>query len=113
MEKDTVGLKIAKYDSLSTVVSILRKYTDFSISEIMSRINNNDYVLLFDYTDHEGVKTIIKCYSELKDNSIEASLFEMDDEPTSIDLLNNLNQMYSEISDEVDAMMDAEAEEDD
>ncbi len=108
MEKDTIGLKIAKYNSIGDAIKILRKHTALSIGELSSRISNNKYVLEFDYIDHEGVKTIISCYEELKEKGIESSLYELDDEPATIELFYNLDRTYSEISNEIDAEEDEE-----
>ena len=41
---------------------------------------------------------------------ISATLFELDDEECDIELLKNLNNMYDEISDEIDAEMDDDGE---
>lgn len=49
------------------------------------------------------MKKIISCHDELKENSIEAEVYELDDEVASIEFLRNLNSRYNEISYEIDA----------
>ena len=108
---DTVGIKIPKGTAIAKCVSVVRRIdSSLSISEINSRINNDEYVLSYDYTDSDGVKNIISCYEQLIKFGIKPRLFELDDEECDIELLKNLDNMYDEISDEVDAEMDAEEE---
>ncbi len=106
---DTIGIKIPKGTPIAKCVPIIRKKdSSLSISEINSRISNDEYVLSYAYTDNEGVKNIISCYEQLTKLGIKPRVFELDDEECDIELLKNLDIMYDEISDEVDAEMDAE-----
>ena len=108
---DSVGIKIPVGTPIAKCVSVIRKIEPaLSISDISSRINNGDYVLSYDYTDNDGVKKIISCYEELTKLGISSTLFELDDEECDIELLKNLNNMYDEISDEIDAEMDDDGE---
>ena len=63
----------------------------------------NAYVLKYSYTDRFGIKAVIQCYEELSKIGVKALLFELDDMPTDIDSLRNLNETYDEISAEIDA----------
>ena len=99
---DTVGIKIPKGTPIAKCVTVIRKIEPaLSISDISNRINNDEYVLSYDYTDDRGVKKIIKCYEELTKLGISPILYELDDEECDIDILKNLNNMYDEIDSEV------------
>lgn len=103
MTGDTIGLKIATVSVSAKIIAIIRKYTNSSIGKIKSSVQERDYVLLYPYTDRFGLKKIIACYDELKENGIEAEVYELDNEITTVDFLRNLNGTYDEISDEIDA----------
>lgn len=106
---DTVGIKIPQGTPIVKCVPIIRKIKpSLSISEISSRIANDEYVLSYDYTDNNGVKCIIKCYEQLTKLGIQPRLFELDDEECDIEMLVNLTTMYDEISDEIDAEIETE-----
>ncbi|MBO4637380.1 MAG: hypothetical protein J5685_09575 [Clostridiales bacterium] len=110
---DTVGIKIPKGTPIAKCVQIVRKIEpSLSISDINSRINNDEYVLSYDYTDDDGIKNIIKCYEQLAKLGIKPRVFELDDEECDIEIIKNLDNMYDEISDEIDAEIEAEDEDD-
>ena len=77
-----IGLKVTDYTSLATCVTVIRKYRNASMEEIVSAINGNEYVLCFDYDDDEGLWKIIACYKALGKANIGAQLYEMDNEPS-------------------------------
>ena len=101
--KDIVGLKIRPGDSLAKGISIVRKYKNAPIGEIKREIQENEYVLVYSRIDDRGLKQIIKCYKELTKEGLKAELFEGNDEPTTLELLKNLDNTYDEISDDIDA----------
>ena len=108
---DLVGIRIPMGTPVAKCVLVIRKVEPtLSISEINTRINNGDYVLSYDYTDGNGIKKIIECYEGLVALGINAKLYELDDDECDIELIRNLNNMYDEISDEIDAEMDADDE---
>ena len=108
---DSVGIKIPLGSPIAKCVPIIRKINpSLSISVIRSRISNDEYVLSYDYTDNDGVKCIISCYEQLIKIGIQPRLFELDDEECDIEMLKNLNVMYDEISEDIDAEIDAEDE---
>ncbi|MBP5655357.1 MAG: hypothetical protein J6X33_07555 [Clostridiales bacterium] len=110
---DTVGIKISSESPIAKCVSIIREIEpDLSISDIRTAIDNNEYVLSYDYTDEKGIKNIVKCYEELEKLGIKARLYELDNEECSIELIKNLDKMYDEISDDIDAEMEAEDNDD-
>lgn len=97
------GLKIASYDSIATVVKILRKYGDWSISEIKSRVENHEYILCFNCADRFGLKTILDCYEDLTAAGISVALYDLNHRETTIEIMRNRNNTYDEISAEIDA----------
>lgn len=104
---DTVGIKIPQGTPIAKCVPVIRKIDpSLSISDINARITNDEYVLSYDYTDNDGVKNIINCYEQLIKIGIQPRLFELDDEECDIEIIKNLNSMYDEISDEIDAEME-------
>ena len=103
MTGDTIGLKITTVSASAKMIAIIRKYSDSPIEKIKRSIQERDYVLLYPYTDRLGLKTILAGYDELKEHGIEAEVYELDDEITTIGFLRNLNDTYDEISDEIDS----------
>ena len=103
MTGDTIGLKIATVSASAKMIAIIRKYSDSPMGKIKRSIQERDYVLLYPYTDRLGLKKILACYDELKEHGIEAEVYELDDEITTIGFLRNLNDTYDEISDEFDS----------
>jgi hypothetical protein len=109
--KPQVAIKIPNDSSVAKAASIIRKIEkDLSIADISRRIKDSDYLLSYDMSSEKGVNNIIRCYNEFLKLGITPSLFEHD-RPASIDLLKNLSNTYKEISDEIDAEMEAEDEE--
>lgn len=102
MSKDLIGLKIQKHNSIAKCINILRKYENQPMSVLKNRILKNEFVISCDYTDSEGLKKIIKCYEELISIETEVKIFELDGDPTTIDLLYNLDKTYDSISEEID-----------
>ena len=110
---DIVGIKVSKDSSIVKCVSVIRKFEpSTAISEISARIKNEEYVLSCDYVDDSGIKMIIKCYEELARLGIAPRVYE-DDCECSIQFIRNLDQTYDEISEEVEAEIDYEVENDD
>ena len=102
-----ISIKIPNDASIAKAASIVRAIEPLPISEISRRIKNSEYLLSYKYTSDDGVKNIIHCYNEFTKIGITPSLFEHDC-PTTIVFLNNLRKTYQEISDEIDAEMEAE-----
>lgn len=106
MNEDLIGLKIEKYDSIAKCISILRKYENEPMSVLKKRILNGEYAISCEYTDDIGLKNIIKCYEELTAANMNVSIFELDGDQTTIELLYNLNETYDSISEEIDSEAD-------
>jgi translation elongation factor EF-Ts len=109
-----IGIKITNTASMAKCVQILRKYTSASMSEIISTIKSNNYVLTCKYTSDSGIRKIRKCYDQLTKAGITAEIYEHD-ELTTREFISNLIDTYREIEEETQAMIDAEVgdEEDD
>lgn len=111
---DMIGIKIPKESPIAKCVTVIRKIEpSLSISEISARINKNEYVLSYEYTDEVGLKKIIKCYKQLSKLGIKSTVFNEDGEACTIDDLENLDGMYDEISEYIEAVVEAEDESDD
>lgn len=107
---NTICIKIEPPCVSAKCISIVRKYCHLSIADIKNAITEGQPVLIFDYTDEEGLSNIIDCYNSLTDSGISAQLYEHD-RPTTISLMLNLLQMYKEISDQVDEEIETETNE--
>lgn len=76
MTGDTIGLKIATVSASAKMIAIIRKYSNNPMGKIKRSVQERNYVLLYPYTDRLGLKKIIACYDELKENGIEATYLE-------------------------------------
>lgn len=103
MSQYIVGLKIKSFQSFASVAKIIRKYKEYSFSEIKALIEKHDYLLCFDCADRQGVKKIIACHDELIAVGAEVNLYELDNRETTIEQMRNRDQTYNEISDEIDS----------
>ena len=108
---DNVGIKIIPENCSAKCISIIRGITAHSIGEIRNSISKGQYVVEYPYTDDEGVKLVIECYSQLEQAGIPVQLFEHD-RPTNIEMIKNLDGLYDEISAQVDASCSAEEDND-
>ncbi len=103
MKNYIIGLKIDTYKSFAECAKIIRQFQQYNFPELKNRIQNHEYVLCYECTDDIGVKNIICCYDQLVHIGTEVSLYELEDRPTTIDLVRNRDKMYDEISAEIDA----------
>lgn len=106
----TLGIKVIKFDSIALCISTIRGVNPESIGNIKSAILSGDYVYTCDELDDEGLSNIVKLYEELKSLENEVELYE-DDEPTTIELLYNLQESYAETGHSIDAENELESEE--
>lgn len=97
-----IGLKIESYKSFAECAKVVRQFQNYSISELKKRIDEHDYILCYACTDDSGIKKVIKCYEELTAIGNDISLYELDHRLTTIELVRNRDQMYDEISNEID-----------
>lgn len=102
-----VCITIPNDTSIAMAVKILKPIEAMPISEISQRIRNSEPLLSYDMAHSEGIQKIILCYESFKKQGITPELFEHN-RPTTIAFLRNLSTTYQEISDYVNAEMDAE-----
>lgn len=102
MNNDVIGLKISDNSISAKTIAIVRKYNNASIGQIRKNILEGKYVLFCSYTDRNGLKSVIECYEELKENGIAAEVYELDNEITTMEFLKNIDETYNEISNEID-----------
>ena len=108
-----VGIKVPQDSPIVKCVSVIRKLEpSTAISEISSRVKNDQFIFSCDYVDDSGIKNIIKCYEELTRMGIVPRIYEHDRE-CDIQLIRNLNQTYDEIGEEIKAEIEDEFENDD
>lgn len=103
------GFKITSQSSIAGIVKIVRKYKDFSIADIKSRVDKDDYIFTCDAVDEVGCKAMLKCIKELNKAKVTTQLYEYD-EPMDLQLLKNWVGTCREISHEVDAEVELESE---
>lgn len=103
------GFKITSQSSIAGIVKIVRKYKDYSIADIKSRVDKDDYIFTCDAVDDKGCKSMLKCIKELNKAKVTTQLYEYD-EPMDLQLLKNWVGTCREISREVDAEMELESE---
>lgn len=109
MTEGMIGLKISTENASAKTIAIVRKYNGLPIVAVKKAIEERNYILLCSYIDQSGLQTIIKCYSELKENGIEAEVYELNEEITIIEFVINLNGMYDEIPEQLGRELDIQS----
>lgn len=106
------GIKIADANVSAKAISIFRKYTNASMSEIKNKITSHEYVYSCETSETNDLRKVKKCYKELIAANINAELFETINgftDPISLELLGNQIQTTREIEAEIDAQCELEA----
>lgn len=103
MAEDRIGLKLGSGNATAAAITVIREYSGSTILQIRKSIQKDKYVLSRPYTDRHGLKSVIACYEELERLGIKAEIYEMDNEPATIDFLKTLDATYDEISDEINS----------
>ena len=75
------------------------------MGDIKNAVLDVENVFECDYSDENGISTIVKLYTELSNNNIQAELLEHD-RITTVEFLKNLIKTYESINDETDKMID-------
>ena len=109
--EDRIGIVVKSTDSMAKCISIIRKYNPISMAEIKAAIESGEMVFDCDYLSDSGVRKVRRCYDELVKTGAIVEIYE-DGKLSSRELISNLIDTYREISDEINALIDAEAEED-
>ena len=102
MEDLTVGIKVECDPVPAQCIKVLRDILDLSISEIKTRIINNEYVFVGDSAEDETIDTIIKIYEKLSAVNINCVVYEFD-EPSDIQIIYNMRESYDAINKQVDS----------
>lgn len=86
-------LKIEKDTNEIKYISILRKYTNMSISKIMRILNNNDFILSFNLLDIDELLEMKKIVNLLLSSGAKVHIFEENRE-VSFEFLEDLIDSY-------------------
>lgn len=86
-------MRIEKDDNQIKYISILRKLTDKSISEIKEAINKNDFILSYNLLDIDELKEMKKIISLLEKAGAKMHIYE-DSREVSVEFLDNLIESY-------------------
>lgn len=86
-------MRIEKDDNQIKYISILRKHTDKSISEIKEAINKNDFILSYNLLDIDELKEMKKIISLLEKAGAKMHIYE-DSREVSVEFLDNLIESY-------------------
>ena len=93
---DTIGIKLPTGMVSAKCVSIVRRHTPLSISEIREAAESDDYIMVFDGALEEGPRKIVALYDELHANGIQARAFDFD-ESCDIEIIRNMTELYRDI----------------
>ena len=104
---DNIGIKIKTQGQLAACVKVLKGYTEKSMGEIKTAIENNDFVYECRFVDGNGIKKLISIYKELSAANIETEIYEHG-RLTDVEFLLNLTNSYVGIDADVDRMIDEE-----
>lgn len=104
-----VGIKLNETNIPAKCIMIIKKYQDLSISEVKQRIEENKYILICDYIDATGIKSLLALYNELNSEGVNCSLYEHNN-LTTIEFLNNLLNSYEETRKLVEEDIDREVQ---
>lgn len=97
---EIAGIKLKERSMNAKVISILRKYTNDSISNIKNHILRNEYIFSCNYIeDEKKLKKLILCHDELAKNNFEVDVY-FGGKKEDIQVLKNWFQTSQEISDE-------------
>lgn len=86
-------MRIEKDDNQIKYISILRKHTYKSISEIKEAINKNDFILSYNLLDIDELKEMKKIISLLEKAGAKMHIYE-DSREVSVEFLDNLIESY-------------------
>ena len=87
--EDLAGLKVKTENVSASLISIIRKYRESSISDIKNSILNNDYVFTCDFSgSSERFAELLKLHDELLAAGYRVSLYD-EGEESSIEYFRN------------------------
>lgn len=106
---DTLALIITSDNLPAKCFSIIRKYNPISIGEIKKRAISNLPILEYNAIDHDGLNSLLKCYSELSTLGVSVAFLD-GGELSSLELMYNLQKSYAATEAEVSLLIDEESE---
>ena len=98
--KLTFSIKLNDTNIAAKPIMFIKKATSLSISEIKSRIANNEPIYECSCTDNKGLALIIKLYEGLSADGVEAQLYEAGF-PETLEVLKNALESHRQTALEV------------
>jgi hypothetical protein len=95
-EKDTIGLKLPVGDVPAKAVMLIKKLTGMPLSEIKQKAASDDYLILCDWLDDDGLRLMNRVRRELSKMGIKVRQYEHGKE-ISPKIFDNLEQTSREI----------------
>ena len=92
----TIGIKLPIGTPSAKCVSVVRGATDLSISDIRTRAENDEYLVLLDGAEEGAPGEILRLYESLLDVGTEARLFDFG-KPCSLEIIRNMDETNREI----------------
>lgn len=96
MFDNTIGIKLPVGDVSAKACMSIKAAVGLSLSEIKQRALADEFILLHDADDFDGLKQINELKRELSKHGIETRTFE-DGEEVDPELLDNLETLYEDI----------------
>lgn len=93
---NTLAIKLPIMDVPAKACMSLKKLTGLSLGEIKSRVANDEYLLICDYVDDDGLRLMNKIKREMKKFGITVRQFE-DGVEKSPELFDNIENLHNEI----------------
>lgn len=95
--EDTVAIKLPVGDVPAKAAMQLKKMTGLSLTEIKQKSAEDDFLIVCDYTDDDGLKLMNRIRREMSKLGIKVRQFE-DGEEESPELFDNIEQTHREIN---------------
>lgn len=100
--KDTLGMKLPVGPVSAKAAMALKKATDLSLADIKAKAANDEFVVLCDYVDLEGLELINRLKREMASLGVEVRLFEDGVYERPPELFDNLEEMHRSIDEDYD-----------
>lgn len=90
-----LNMRLEKDENQVKYISILRKYTNKSIHELKTLLNNHEYVLSYNIIDADELLEMKKIVSSLLETGAKVHIFE-DNREVNMAFLDNLIDSYND-----------------
>jgi len=104
------GIKINNPKFDATLVKIMRQFQKTSIMDLKRKVEGQDYIYCCDYLDDNGIKTLLSLRKALAESGISTTIYENGQVLQNEELLDNLLISYAETAQQVEYIMEQEAE---